>query len=55
MAPPPFAVSKQPGPLLPLKQALVTQVELREASQMPGFCGSKFLPVLYVNQKLNLS
>lgn len=55
MAPPPFAVSKQPGPLLPLKLTLVTQVELREASQMPSFCGSKFLQALYVNLKAGLS
>lgn len=50
-----FAVSKQPGPLLPLKLALVTQVGLKEASQMPSSCGSKFLQALYVNQKLSLS
>lgn len=31
MAPPPFAVSKQSGSLLPLKWALVTQAGLREA------------------------
>lgn len=55
MAPPPFAISKQPGPLLPLKLAFVTQVGLGEARQTPSFCGSKFLQPLYVNQKLNLS
>lgn len=42
-APPPFAASKQLGPLLPLKLALVTRVGLGEVSQTPGSCRFKFL------------
>lgn len=40
MAPPPFAVSKQSGSLLPLRWALLTQVGLSEAK--PNVCGSTF-------------
>ena len=42
MAPPPFAVSKQPDPLLPLKPALVTQVGLRSKSDASFLGQSSF-------------
>lgn len=43
------------GPFITLETSTRDTDWTREASQMPSFCGSKFLQTLYVNQKLNLS